>query len=65
MDQHELKLSQRLFAGATAGLAYWVGTYPLDVVKVGVSLQLALADLTQSPFTYCRPRCSRWSMAIA
>jgi hypothetical protein len=29
----ELDLGPRLAAGASAGLCYWVGTYPLDVVK--------------------------------
>ena len=28
-----LPLRYRLLAGATAGLSYWVGTYPLDVIK--------------------------------
>lgn len=30
----DLRLSHRLVAGACAGLSYWVGTYPLDVIKV-------------------------------
>lgn len=30
----QLSLRDRLAAGAAAGLSYWVGTYPLDVVKV-------------------------------
>jgi len=30
----DLSLTQRLLAGACAGLSYWIGTYPLDVVKV-------------------------------
>jgi solute carrier family 25 carnitine/acylcarnitine transporter 20/29 len=29
----ELTVPQRLVAGASAGLCYWVGTYPLDVIK--------------------------------
>jgi hypothetical protein len=30
----ELELKDRLIAGACAGLCYWMGTFPLDVVKV-------------------------------
>ena len=33
-EVHQLGLRDRLLAGAAAGLSYWVGTYPLDVVKV-------------------------------
>ena len=29
----DLSLPDRLIAGATAGLCYWVGTCPLDVIK--------------------------------
>ncbi len=29
----DLPAWQRLVAGACAGLCYWVGTYPLDVIK--------------------------------
>ena len=30
----KLTLPERLFAGACAGLSYWVGTFPLDAIKV-------------------------------
>ncbi len=33
MSVKELPTWQRLIAGATAGVGYWVCTYPLDVVK--------------------------------
>ena len=29
-----LAMPERLFAGACAGLCYWVGTFPLDAIKV-------------------------------
>ena len=29
-----LSMPERLFAGACAGLCYWVGTFPLDAIKV-------------------------------
>jgi len=29
----KLELSDKLLAGACAGISYWVGTYPLDVIK--------------------------------
>jgi solute carrier family 25 carnitine/acylcarnitine transporter 20/29 len=32
-DESHLVISERLAAGATAGLCYWVGTCPLDCVK--------------------------------
>lgn len=30
----KLTMPERLFAGACAGLCYWVGTFPLDAIKV-------------------------------
>jgi len=33
IDQSQLLISHRLASGAIAGLCYWVGTYPLDVIK--------------------------------
>jgi hypothetical protein len=32
-SHRELELWQNLVAGASAGLAYWLGFYPLDVIK--------------------------------
>lgn len=32
-DIKNLDIGNRLIAGACAGLSYWVGTYPLDVIK--------------------------------
>lgn len=32
-----LSMPERLFAGACAGLSYWVGTFPLDAIKVSDS----------------------------
>ena len=34
-----LSMPERLFAGACAGLCYWVGTFPLDAIKVRTSLK--------------------------
>lgn len=33
VDVSDLQFSHRLLAGATAGLGYWVTTYPLDAIK--------------------------------
>lgn len=37
----DLPLRQNLFAGACAGLCYWVGTYPLDVIKAKMQSNVA------------------------
>ena len=34
-----LSMPERLFAGACAGLCYWVGTFPLDAIKVRTLLK--------------------------
>ena len=34
-----LSMPERLFAGACAGLSYWVGTFPLDAIKVLIIYQ--------------------------
>mmetsp|Transcript_22286 Transcript_22286/g.22459 ORF Transcript_22286/g.22459 Transcript_22286/m.22459 type:complete len:344 (+) Transcript_22286:238-1269(+) len=36
---HDLQTHHRLIAGAAAGLGYWMGAYPLDVVKSRIELQ--------------------------
>lgn len=36
----DLSFGSAMMAGATAGLCYWVGTYPLDVVKVSNTVVL-------------------------
>jgi hypothetical protein len=30
----DLTVPERMFSGACAGLCYWVGTFPLDAIKV-------------------------------
>lgn len=35
----EITVAQNMVAGASAGLCYWVGTYPLDVIKVSVYIK--------------------------
>ena len=50
-EVHQLSLRDRLSAGAAAGLSYWVGTYPLDIVKVlNTNRNLRFANIFHTVF---------------
>lgn len=49
-----LSMPERLFAGACAGLCYWVGTFPLDAIKVSACALLKESSLLKNSFqTLC------------
>ena len=57
VDPKNLSLWDRLASGAVAGLSYWVGTYPLDVIKVRFCY-LTMYGEGGSQNSVCRLECS-------